>query len=132
MAEHRNEANEYIKTHRLDELMGNLTSQLAFNQPDDPREFLVETLAGLIKAKEAGTVAPGLFEGKDFGAIFGTFDVSRSGYISLKDYNTAMGLLGYAEYNATPAGASLGKIALQTFTAEATAASTVANATYAK
>ena len=43
-----------------------------------------------------------------------------------------MGLLGYAEYNATPAGASLGKIALQTFTAEATAASTVANATYAK
>jgi len=33
MAEHRNEANEYIKTHRLDELMGNLTSQLAFNQP---------------------------------------------------------------------------------------------------
>lgn len=51
----------------------------SFSPLDDPREFLVETLAGLIKAKEAGTVAPGLFEGKDFGAIFGTFDVSRCG-----------------------------------------------------
>ena len=43
-----------------------------------------------------------------------------------------MGLMGYGKFNAAPAGANLGKIALQTFTAEATAAATVANATFAK
>ena len=31
--EHKAEADVYIKTHRLDELLGNLTAQLAFNQP---------------------------------------------------------------------------------------------------
>merc|ERR1719272_2288037 len=132
MADHREIAAAYMHEHRLNDLFENLTASLAFTRPDDPKAHLIEELEKLRAAKEAKTTPEGFFEQKDFGALFGILDVSRSGYITLNDYKTGMGLLGYAGadaesryggaagarpqfYNTMPAGASMGKIGKDTF-----------------
>merc|ERR1712062_731310 len=93
------EANEYLKNHRLPELLENLTSQLIYQQPENPREFLKEYLTSLKAARERRGDGPKLFGADNLKSLFGMLDPVGSGSITHTQYVEAMKILGIASIN---------------------------------
>ncbi|XP_063726536.1 EF-hand calcium-binding domain-containing protein 10-like [Symsagittifera roscoffensis] len=92
------EASEYLKNHRIPELMENLTSQLIYQQPENPREFLKEYLKSLKEAKERRADGPKLFGPDNLQSLFGMLDPVGSGHITRLQYLEAMKILGIQNF----------------------------------
>uniref|UniRef100_A0A3B3YZM7 Uncharacterized protein n=1 Tax=Poecilia mexicana TaxID=48701 RepID=A0A3B3YZM7_9TELE len=85
--EHRErDAKEYLKKHKIFELMDNMTSMLLFYRPENPKEFLIEQLELLKVSRESGMRGPNLFDNSNLTAICGIMDPANQKYISFAQY----------------------------------------------
>eukprot|EP00055_Hartaetosiga_balthica_P010103 m.41980 g.41980 ORF g.41980 m.41980 type:complete len:135 (-) comp7033_c0_seq1:1836-2240(-) len=126
MEEQQQQASVYLKEHRIPELIENMTAQLVYNRPADPRTFLreyVEKLERQRKGLGEKTDCPVFFDATNGKAVFQTFDRSQRGFITLDQYNTAMKSQFFSQYNEEPKGYIEGRITLDTFIEECSIAS---------
>lgn len=72
------EADEYIKRHRLIELFEDLATALAYRQPENMEDFLIEQLNN---RKDQGINA-GIFTEGEVHNVFNLFDLKKEGQIS--------------------------------------------------
>ncbi|XP_042609306.1 EF-hand calcium-binding domain-containing protein 10 isoform X2 [Cyprinus carpio] len=114
------EAAEYLKKHKIIELMDNLTSMLFFYRPDRPREFLIDQLEKLKVSEVHPGKPPCLFNESNLDALFGVLDPSHQGFITYSQYKEALKTLGIKNFNEFPEGASDDRISQETFMREAT------------
>uniref|UniRef100_A0A3B3VL94 Si:dkey-42p14.3 n=1 Tax=Poecilia latipinna TaxID=48699 RepID=A0A3B3VL94_9TELE len=80
------DAKEYLKKHKIFELMDNMTSMLLFYRPENPKEFLIEQLELLKVSRESGMRGPNLFDNSNLTAICGIMDPANQKYISFAQY----------------------------------------------
>ncbi|XP_043084504.1 EF-hand calcium-binding domain-containing protein 10 [Puntigrus tetrazona] len=114
------EAAEYLKKHKIIELMDALTSMLFFHRPEHPREFLIDQLEKLKVSKVHSGKPPCLFNESNLDALFGVLDPSRQSFITYSQYTEALKTLGIKNFNEFPEGASDDRISQETFIREAT------------
>ncbi|BFZ10409.1 hypothetical protein BsWGS_13448 [Bradybaena similaris] len=114
-----NDATEYLLKHRIQDLFNNLTAQLIYNRPDNPKEFLIEKLENLQMARASSVNYPCLFDESNIRSVFGMLDPTGRGYVSLKQYHEAMMTLGARDFDLSPDGADMDQINVDTFTREA-------------
>jgi hypothetical protein len=88
------EARSYLEKHRILELLDNLTAQLVFHRPSEPKEFLIEQLTRLKEARKLKRDYPCLFDDSNLEAMFRMMDPEGRGYISSAQYNEALRSLG--------------------------------------
>jgi len=128
------QAQQYLVENKVGELLENMTAQLVFHRPADPRAFLidyVEKLQHRAKTLDAPTEAlPTFFDANNAKAVFRTFDPSSRGWISMPQYHAAMKSLFFKEYNEEPKGYVESRITMDTFVNECQEASTHATMTF--
>uniref|UniRef100_A0A3Q3K038 EFCAB10 C-terminal EF-hand domain-containing protein n=1 Tax=Monopterus albus TaxID=43700 RepID=A0A3Q3K038_MONAL len=117
-AQREQDAAEYLKKHKIIELMGNLASTLFFYRPDNPREFLIEQLEQLKISQQSGVKGPNLFNGSNVDAIIGILDPANQGYITFAQYKQALTTLSIKDINECPEGANEDRISHETFKEE--------------
>ncbi|XP_075061375.1 EF-hand calcium-binding domain-containing protein 10 [Mixophyes fleayi] len=88
------EAEEYLREHKIMELVNNLTSLLLYHRPERPREFLITQLEKLKLGRLADVEYPCLFDESNVDAIFGILDPSGQGYITRTQYIETLKTLG--------------------------------------
>lgn len=88
------QAKNYLKKHRIMELLNYLTSSLLFFQPNKPREYLVSLLERLRIAKITGVAFPVFMNHSNIVAMFEMMDTSKKGTISFVQYREALNTLG--------------------------------------
>eukprot|EP00037_Helgoeca_nana_P023359 m.242098 g.242098 ORF g.242098 m.242098 type:complete len:173 (-) comp26325_c0_seq7:789-1307(-) len=126
---------DYFKEHSIPQLLENLTASLVYNQPESPREFLIEEIQRLVDARDYKTPMQGLIGKAELKAIFGVFDVSRTKCMSLEQYKEGMKAAGVPSglFNDKPEGYLMGKdgkISVKTFQDEGLRSLARVNATY--
>lgn len=110
-----NLANYYLKKHKIIELFHNITSELVYRHPEDPRSFIIEYIETLLTAKQAKTGHPCLFDESNVRSLFGIMDPAGNGFINHAQYKAGMENLGVEKYDKNPPGASQNHITLNTF-----------------
>lgn len=116
------EAAAYLQKHKIYELLGNLTAQLIFTKPDDPKEYMIKYLEKLIKIRDTAKETddyPSMFDEKNLKSMFRMLDPCDVGFISHEQYLEAMKSLGAVKFTENPIGAETNEISLQTFLDEA-------------
>lgn len=113
------EAKVYLETHKINDLLTNLTAQLVYHKPEKPKEFIVEFLEKLRKAKVASLQPPTLLDEQNFQSIFGMLDPTGKGSITHKQYIEALETLGVKNYDENPDGSVENRIKMETFVKEA-------------
>uniref|UniRef100_A0A671XXN6 Si:dkey-42p14.3 n=1 Tax=Sparus aurata TaxID=8175 RepID=A0A671XXN6_SPAAU len=98
------DAADYLKKHRIMELMDNLTSMLFFHRPENPREFLIEQLEQLKISGQSDVRGPNLFNNTNLDAVFGILDPANQKYITFAQYKHALTTLGIKDINECPEG----------------------------
>merc|ERR1712241_612283 len=126
------EATEYLEKHRVLELFNNLTSQLIYSRPDDPKVFLIDTLEKLQKSRSSKLNYPCLFDESNIQSVFGMLDPTGRGYITVKQYNEAMVTLGAKEFDENPHGSDIDRITYEIFLREAKLGLSNASATFSE
>ncbi|XP_054898590.1 EF-hand calcium-binding domain-containing protein 10 [Poeciliopsis prolifica] len=126
------DAAEYLKKHKIVELMDNMTSMLLFYRPENPQEFLIEQLEQLKVSRETGMRGPTLFDNSNLVAICGIMDPANQKYISFEQYRQALTMLGIKHINENPEGKEKDKISHETFKTDAMEVLVRDSATYAK
>ncbi|XP_037623708.1 EF-hand calcium-binding domain-containing protein 10 [Sebastes umbrosus] len=124
------DAADYLKKHKIIELMDNLTSMLFFYRPDNPREFLVEQLKKLKISQQSGLNGPNLFNDSNLDAIYGILDPTNQKYITFAQYKEALTTLGIKDINECPEGVNEDRISHKTFKTEASQGLQRCSATY--
>lgn len=71
-------ADEYIRKHRIIELFEDLATALAYRRPDNLESFLIEQLQN----KKAQGLNSGIFTEQEVHNIFNLFDLKKEGFIS--------------------------------------------------
>ncbi|KAL0967946.1 hypothetical protein UPYG_G00260210 [Umbra pygmaea] len=113
------EAADYLRKHKIIELMGNLTSMLFFYRPERPQEFLITQLEELRESKTRSLDCPSLFNDTNLDAVFGILDPTKQGHISYAQYREALTTLGIETFNEQPEGVAKDIISQETFKREA-------------
>ncbi|XP_002732996.1 EF-hand calcium-binding domain-containing protein 10-like [Saccoglossus kowalevskii] len=113
------EARDYLEKHRILDLFNNITAQLVFNRPEQPKRFMIEVIERLREARTTQLDYPCIFDDSNIIAIFGMLDPTKKGFITLAQYKEAMSILGVKSYDEYPSGAESDKIAQDTFVREA-------------
>ncbi|XP_041854083.1 EF-hand calcium-binding domain-containing protein 10 [Melanotaenia boesemani] len=113
------DAADYLKKHKIIELMDNLTSMLLFHRPENPREFLVEELKKLKVSQQTGVKGPNLFNNFNLDAVLGILDPTNQKHISFAQYRHALTMLGIKYINECPEGVNEDRISHETFKTEA-------------
>ncbi|KAJ8302330.1 hypothetical protein KUTeg_021317 [Tegillarca granosa] len=113
------EAHEYLEQHRVLDLFDNITSQLIYSRPEDPKKFLIEILEKLQKSRGTRLDYPCLFDDTNIQSVFGMLDPTNKGYINKQQYQEALTTLGVKSFNESPEGAEEDKISFDTFLKEA-------------
>ncbi|XP_031418434.1 EF-hand calcium-binding domain-containing protein 10 [Clupea harengus] len=127
------EATEYLKKHKILELMDNLTSMVFFHRPERPREFLIDQLEQLKLSKVSSSVdSPCLFSNANLEAIFGILDPIDHGYITYSQFKEALTTLGIKNINDCPDGFVKDQITKDTFKKEARKALSESSSTFVK
>ncbi|KAM3926330.1 EF-hand calcium-binding domain-containing protein 10 [Leptodactylus fuscus] len=90
----RLQAEDYLREHKIMELVNNLTSLLLYHRPERPREFLITQLEKLKLARLADMEYPCLFDESNVDAVFRILDPSGQGYITGTQYIEALKTLG--------------------------------------
>ncbi|CAI9598411.1 unnamed protein product [Staurois parvus] len=88
------EAEDYLREHKIIDLVNNLTSLLLYHQPERPQEFLISQLEKLKLARLANLEYPCLFDESNVEAVFGILDPAGQGYITRTQYTEALKTLG--------------------------------------
>ncbi|EDQ87473.1 uncharacterized protein MONBRDRAFT_33294 [Monosiga brevicollis MX1] len=117
----QDQAAEYLEEHGVLDLFNNMTAQLVYNQPADPKAFLSQYLDTLIErrnGKEVEAPVANFFDAENARAVFRTFDASSRGFLTLDQYHAAMGSLLLHNYNREPKGFVEGRILPNTFVEE--------------
>ncbi|KAM9808132.1 EF-hand calcium-binding domain-containing protein 10 [Neosynchiropus ocellatus] len=112
------DAAEYLKKHKILELMETLVKMTITNRPENPQEFLINQLEHLRLAQESVTRSPILFSDSNFDAVFGILDPAKQNYITFAQYKLALMVLGLKEINEFPDGVNEDKISFETFRIE--------------
>ena len=114
------EANEYLKQHKIPQLLEALTAELVFHRPSDPRKFMRNYIVKLqsAKANPDKEGPPCLLDESNIRCVFSMLDITKRGFISTVQYHEAMKSMGMTDYNADPNGAALNKISQETFVRE--------------
>ncbi|KAM9352647.1 EF-hand calcium-binding domain-containing protein 10 [Symphorus nematophorus] len=110
---------DYIKKHKILELMDNLTSMLFFYKPENPREFLVKQLEQLRISQQSGGQGPNLFNETDLDAVLRILDPANQKYITFAQYKHALTTLGIRDINECPEGVNEDRISHEIFKTEA-------------
>ncbi|TNN41794.1 EF-hand calcium-binding domain-containing protein 10 [Liparis tanakae] len=124
------DAADYLKKHKIPELLENLTSMLFFHRPEKPREFLVEQLEQLKMSQQSGIKAPSLFNKANLDAVYGILDPTHQKHITFAQYKQALITLGIKDINECPEGVNEDKISHETFETEAIRGLQRCSATY--
>ncbi|XP_070764223.1 EF-hand calcium-binding domain-containing protein 10 [Enoplosus armatus] len=124
------DASDYLKKHKIMELMDNLTSMLFFYRPENPREFLIEQLEQLKMSQQSGVRGPHLFNNTNLKAVFGILDPANQTYITFAQYKQALATLGVKDINECPEGVNEDRISFETFKTEAIQGLQRCSATY--
>lgn len=83
----------YMASHGIKELFEGLGTLLLYHRPANPREFLMQQLGELRKAKQEQNPMP-FFEEHDLKAMFAAFDITEQGTITPQQYDRALQNLG--------------------------------------
>ncbi|NXS06535.1 EFC10 protein, partial [Neodrepanis coruscans] len=86
MAAGEQESREYLRRHRLPELLHRLGTLLLFHRPERPREFLIQTLERVKAGRRAEGEYPELMDEANLEAMFSLLDVLDQGYIRPAQY----------------------------------------------
>lgn len=114
------EANEYLKQHKIPQLFEAITAELVFHRPSDPRPFMREYILKLQNAKARPDTdgPPCLLDESNIRCVFSMLDITKRGFINTAQYHEAMKSVGVTDYNKDPNGAALNKISQETFVRE--------------
>lgn len=110
------EAQNYMQKHKIVELLDNLTAQVVFHRPDNPKEFMINQLVQLKDAKSTKKGYPCLFDDGNINAMFCLMDPEGRGFISSAQFTEAMHTLGITNF--TPK-AEADRVTLDMFSREA-------------
>ncbi|NWS97106.1 EFC10 protein, partial [Mionectes macconnelli] len=94
MAAGEEQSREYLRRHRLPELLQHLGALLLFHRPERPREFLIQVLERVKAGRRAEGEYPDLMDEANVEAMFGLLDVLGQGHISPVQYREALKTLG--------------------------------------
>merc|ERR1711893_315170 len=126
----KQEATQYLQKHKIVELFNNLTSQLIYNEPSSPKEFLIEALEKLQKSKMTKREFPCLFDETNIQSIFGMLDPTGRGFITLQQYREGLLTIGVTNFEQHPPGHDVNKITPDIFAREAKLGLARASATF--
>ena len=148
---------EYIRNHKIQELLTNMNAQLVYNRPEDPRAFLINHISQLqaLKAKNeskgegtkdsitttttaaaaaasasASVEAPTLLTDANYEALFRIFDPAGRGWLTVEQYATALKTAGVIDINMEPKGFVEDRITRDTFVSECRQGVIAATATF--
>ncbi|NXK85716.1 EFC10 protein, partial [Formicarius rufipectus] len=94
MASGEEHCREYLRRHRLPELLQHLGALLLFHRPERPREFLIEVLEKVKAGRRAEGQYPDLMDEANVEAMFRLLDVLGQGHITPAQYREALKTLG--------------------------------------
>ncbi|XP_044574329.1 uncharacterized protein LOC123258408 [Cotesia glomerata] len=114
----KHKAHEYLTSHKIFELNNYLISHLLIDEPDNPIEYLADLIEKCLLFKTGQGPPPLIFTDRHIDGIFQSFDPLHTGSITLDQYNTAIKLLGIADYNQNPRECVPGKVDKEVFHAE--------------
>ncbi|KAG3190043.1 hypothetical protein PC128_g11515 [Phytophthora cactorum] len=83
----------YMASHGIKELFEGLGTLLLYHRPSNPREFLIQQLDEMRKAKQEQRHEP-FFEENDLKVMFAAFDIKEQGFITTEQYDQALLNLG--------------------------------------
>ncbi|NWI62455.1 EFC10 protein, partial [Todus mexicanus] len=85
---------QYLRRHRLPELLQRLAALLLHHRPERPREFLIEALEQVQAGRRAQGEYPQLMDEADLAAMFSLLDVVGQGHITGAQHREALKTLG--------------------------------------
>ncbi|XP_072775715.1 EF-hand calcium-binding domain-containing protein 10 isoform X2 [Taeniopygia guttata] len=94
MAAGEEQSREYLRRHRLPELLQRLGALLLFHRPERPREFLIQALERVRAGRRAEGEFPFLMDEANVDAMFSLLDVLGQGFIRPAQYREALKTLG--------------------------------------
>ncbi|XP_058682686.1 EF-hand calcium-binding domain-containing protein 10-like isoform X1 [Poecile atricapillus] len=89
MATAEEQSREYLRRHRLPELLHRLGALLLFHRPERPREFLIQVLERVKAGRRAEGEYPFLMDEANVDAMFSLLDVLGQGHIRPVQYREA-------------------------------------------
>ncbi|KXJ17422.1 EF-hand calcium-binding domain-containing protein 10 [Exaiptasia diaphana] len=112
-------AKQYLKRHKIMELLDNLTAQLIYERPGNPKEYMCNYLEKLKTGRTVQRGYPCLFDDTNIRSLFGMLDVTGNGFITFEQYKEGLDTLGVERFDKNPSGADIDKISGETFLKEA-------------
>lgn len=112
------EAELYINQRQIPQTIQLLASLVLFNQPENPREFMIKKLEEMKLARLKNQALP-FFSRVDLIAYYRTLDVVGKGYITLAQYSAALNTIGVSNVNKKPKGYFGDMITMETFLEDA-------------
>lgn len=105
-----------MEKHKIVELLDNLTAQVVFHRPDNPKEFMIDQLTQLKNAKSTKKDYPCLFDIGNIEAMYHLMDPEGRGFITSAQFAEAMRTLGITSFTLK---AKTDRITLEMFSREA-------------
>ncbi|NXJ73477.1 EFC10 protein, partial [Trogon melanurus] len=94
MAARERQSRDYLRRHRLPELLQRLGALLLYHRPENPREFLIQALERVKAGKRSEGEYPYLMDEGNLAAMFSLLDVVGQGHITAAQYREALKTLG--------------------------------------
>ncbi|KAJ7363188.1 EF-hand calcium-binding domain-containing protein 10 [Desmophyllum pertusum] len=130
MANKESGAQDYLKNHKIMELFENLTAQLMYERPEDPKAYMKQFLEKLKDARTAQRNYPGIFDDSNVRSLFGMLDVTGKGFITYEQYKQGLETLGVQKFDKDPPGGDMDRISSEIFLKEARQGLAQASATF--
>ncbi|XP_062577972.1 EF-hand calcium-binding domain-containing protein 10-like [Saccostrea cucullata] len=124
------EAKEYLEQHRVLELFNNMTSQLIYNRPENPKKYMIELLEKLQRSRATKHDYPCLFDDTNIQSVYNMLDPTNRGFITMQQYREAMTTLGISPVEENIEGANEDKINFDVFLSQARTGLSKASATF--
>ncbi|XP_062610736.1 EF-hand calcium-binding domain-containing protein 10-like [Saccostrea cucullata] len=124
------EAKEYLEEHRVLELFNNMTSQLIYNRPENPKKYMIELLEKLQRSRATKHDYPCLFDDTNIQSVYNMLDPTNRGFITMQQYREAMSTLGISPVEENIEGANEDKINFDVFLSQARTGLSKASATF--
>ncbi|KAK3736393.1 hypothetical protein QZH41_017914 [Actinostola sp. cb2023] len=112
-------AKQYLKRHKIMELLDNLTAHLIYERPDNHKEYMCNYLEKLKTARTVQRGYPCMYDDTNIRSLFGMLDVTGKGFIAYEQYKEGLDTLGIEKFDKNPAGSDIDKISSETFLKEA-------------
>ena len=83
---------DYVKTHKIQELLSHLLQLVVYAKPEDPRAFMADEV---LKMQQESEKPSCLFGEEELTMMFDLVDVTKQGHISVKQLRNAYANLSY-------------------------------------